>query len=305
MRDETRFVEQVHRDLRDVRWPEPAEIRARARRRSRRTALTAAVAVLVVVSGSAVAVGEWAGRKDAPPAPLSAATFASPATAARAEIPQEALLTPADVPLRTGVQLGEAGLMEPVRVDPVLESCGRDRGVPADPPTSRYSRSRTLLRVSADPTTRHPALLTQDVYRVDPGQGRLVFGLVGILLNACAEWQSSGPALLHGRPLVAVRTHRWETPVSGFAGDESVMLRHVSLGSRDRSAGKAAAPDASVEVTMVVRVGDLVTVVATGPGALEDRVDAARPGDGLSYADLETLGRTAARRMCASAVPGC
>ncbi|MEU2661718.1 hypothetical protein [Micromonospora sp. NPDC007220] len=292
MRDETTFVEQLHRDLREVRWPEPAEIRARARRRSRRTAVLAAVAVLVV-SASAVTVGGWAGREEAPPAPLSAATFASPATAVRAEIPQEALLAPVDVPLKTGVSLGAAGLREPVRVDPVLESCGRDRGVPSDPPTSRYSRSRTLLRVSADPTTRHPALLTQDVYRVDPGQGRLVFGLVGILLGACAEWQST------------VRTHRWETPVSGFAGDESVMLRHVSLRSQDPAAGKVAAPDASVEVTMVVRVGDLVSVVVTGPGALEDRVDGARPGDGLSYADLETLGRTAARRMCASAVPGC
>ncbi|MEU4378975.1 hypothetical protein [Micromonospora echinofusca] len=303
MRDEPRFVEQLHRDLRDVRWPEPAEIRARARRRSRRTALTAAVAVLVVVSGSAVAVGEWAGRMDAPPAPVAAATAASPTTAGPAEIPQDALLAPADLPLRTGVQLGEAGLMEPVRVDPVLESCGRERGVPSAAPTSRYSRSQTLLWAPVSPVTRGPAL-TQDVYRVHPGQGRLVFGLVGLLLNACAEWQLTKSTLFGGSPVATTQTHRWETSISGFAGDESVMLRHVSMPSRLRVSGKVAAADEAVEVTMVVRVGDLVTVVALSPGTLEDTAAGTRPG-GLSSADLQTLGRTAARRMCASANPGC
>ncbi|MEH0970845.1 hypothetical protein V6U77_06860 [Micromonospora sp. CPCC 205546] len=302
MRDEMTFVEQVHRDLRDVRWPEPAEIRARARRRSRRTALTAAVAVLVVISGSAVAVGEWAGRKDAPPAPM-AATAVSPTTAAPADIPQDALLAPADLPLTTAVQLGEPGLMEPVRVDPVLESCGRERGVPSAAPTSRYSRSQTLLFAPVSPVTRGPAL-TQEVYRVQPGQGRLVFGLVGLLLNACAEWQLTKSTLLDGRPVATIQTHRWETPISGFAGDDSVMLRHVSMPSRLRASGRAAAADEGVEVTMVVQVGDLVTVIALSPGTLQDTVAGTRPG-GLSSADLQTLGRTAARRMCASANTGC
>ncbi|MEH1097604.1 hypothetical protein [Micromonospora sp. CPCC 205561] len=300
MRDETTFVEQVHRELRDVRWPEPAEIRARARRRSMRTSVLAAAAVLAVASGSAYAVTGRSG----PPAPPTAATAGSPGTAGRTEIPQEALLTPADVPLRSGVQLGEAGLVEPVRVDPVLESCGRERGVPSQAPTSRYSRSQTLLRAPVDPTTRGPAI-TQDVYRLDPGQGRLVFGMVGLLLNACAEWQVNGSTLLDGRPAATVATHRWETPASGFAGDQSVMLRHVSLAPRARGSGRAVAPDPPVEVTLVVRVGDLVTVVATGPGALEDSVDGARPGRGLSHADLEALAATAARRMCPWANPGC
>ncbi|MEU5947470.1 hypothetical protein ABZ793_18135 [Micromonospora sp. NPDC047465] len=300
MRDETRFVDRLHRDLRDVRWPEPAEIRARARRRSRRTALTAAVAVLAVMSGSAYAV---AGRPVSPPPPV-AATLVSPAHAASAEVPQEALLTPRDVPLKTGVQLGETGVVEPVRVDPVLESCGRERGVPSGPATSRYSRSRTLLRAPVDPTTRQP-VLTQDVYRVDPGQGRLVFGLVGLLLNACAEWQLAGSAFVDGRTVPTVQTHRWETPASGFAGDESVMLRHVSLAPRSAGDGKVVAATPAVEVTMVVRVGDLVTVVATGPGAVADTVDGVRPGRGLSHAELEALGRTAAHRMCAAANPGC
>ena len=47
MRDDPTFVEQIQRDLRDVRWLEPEEIRSRARRRSRRTAVLSAVTVLV------------------------------------------------------------------------------------------------------------------------------------------------------------------------------------------------------------------------------------------------------------------
>ncbi|MER7415345.1 hypothetical protein ABT346_00925 [Micromonospora peucetia] len=304
MRDEMTLIEQLHRDLRAVRWLEPAEIRAGARRRSRRKALTAAVTVLVVMSGSAYAA---AGRSVSPP-PLVAAASMSPANVAPGEIPQEALLTPRDVPLKTGAQLGETGIVEPVRLDPVLESCGRARGVPSDAPTSRYSRSQTLLWAPVDPTMRYSAL-TQDVYRVDPGQGRLIFGLVGMLLNACAEWQSTGATFLGGHPVASVQTHRWEAPVSGFAGDESVMLRHESLTPRSQDGGKAVPATPSVEVTMVVRVGDLVTVVATGPDTVADvvaePVDGVRPGRGLSHADLEALGRTAARRMCAAANPGC
>lgn len=84
MRDETTFVEQLHRDLREVRWPEPAEIRARARRRSRRTAVLAAVAVLVVVSASAVAVGDRSGRRGLAPA----ASPSRPAAPGKVEIPR-------------------------------------------------------------------------------------------------------------------------------------------------------------------------------------------------------------------------
>ena len=43
MAEDLTFVDRLHRDLREVHWPEPAEIRARARRRSRRTAVLSAV----------------------------------------------------------------------------------------------------------------------------------------------------------------------------------------------------------------------------------------------------------------------
>ncbi|MFG2099115.1 hypothetical protein ACIBXA_23480 [Micromonospora echinaurantiaca] len=302
MREDVTVVDQLNRALREVQWPEPAEIRARARRRSRRTAAGAATAVLVLVTG----FGYVAADRSTPPAPLVAATPgppASPATAGLTEIPQEALLDPRDVPLKTGTRLGAAGLREPVRVDPMLESCGRQRGVASTAPTSRYSRSQTLLPPATGPTGQHP-VLTQDVYRVEPDQSPAVFGLVKLLLHACAEWEFTGSAVLNGRVVSTVNPHRWETPVSGFAGDESVMVRHVPLAPRSRTGGKPVAATPPVEVTMVVRVGDLVTVVATGPDTIKDTVDDARPG-GLSYTDLEALGRTAARRMCVAANPGC
>ncbi|MGB2568242.1 hypothetical protein ACPFP2_07315 [Micromonospora citrea] len=297
MREDSHFVDRLHRDLGAVRWAEPREIRALARRRSRRTALLAATAVLAVVSGTAYAA---AGRPPAP-APPVAATPAS--TVVSAEIPPEVLLAPSDVPLRTGVRLGESGLAEPVRVDPLLESCGRQRGVPASGPTSRSSRSQTLMR----PATGGPTapVLTQDVYRLDPGHGRLLFGTVSVLLNACAEWQSTESMPLAGGPAPTVSTHRWEAPISGFAGDESVMLRHRSLPPRSRTDGAVVATAPPGEVTMVVRVGDLVTVIATGPDVAEDTGDGTGAGPGLSHAQLETLGRTAARRLCVAADPGC
>lgn len=299
MREDVTVVNQLNRALREVHWPEPAEIRARARRRSRRTAAGAAAAVLVLAGG----FGYVAADRSAPSGPLVAATPGPPATVGLAEIPQEALLDPEDVPLKTGTRLGEAGLREPVRVDPMLESCGRQRGVPSTAPTSRYSRSQTLLPSATGPAGQRP-VLTQDVYRIEPDQSPAVFGLVKLLLHACAEWEFTGSAVLNGRVVPTVNPHRWDTPGSDFAGDESVMVRHVPLAPRSRTGGKPVAATPPVEITMVVRVGDLVTVVATGPDTVADTVDGARPG-GLSHTDLEALGRTAARRMCVAANPGC
>ncbi|MEV4479340.1 hypothetical protein [Micromonospora coxensis] len=297
MREDPYFVDRLHRDLNAVRWAEPGEIRALARRRSRRTALLAATAVLAVMSGTAyAAIG-----RSVTPAPPVAATPAP--VVVPAEIPSEVLLAPSDVPLRTGVQLGESGLGETVRVDPLLESCGRQRGVPSTGPTSRSSRSQTLMR----PATGGPTapVLTQDVYRLEPRHGRLLFGTVSVLLDACAEWRSTDAMPLAGGSAPTVSTHRWQAPVSGFAGDESVMLRHTSVPPRGRADATVVTTLPPTEVTMVVRVGDLVTVIATGPDVAEEAVDGTRPGLRLSRAQLETLGRTAARRLCVAATPGC
>ncbi|SCL61288.1 hypothetical protein [Micromonospora chersina] len=308
--DDLTFVELVQRDLRDVRWAEPAELRARGRRRSRRTAAVAtAVAALLVASATTVVAG---GRSGGPTDTVvtgagagspTSAPVASPAPSGRAEIPEAVLLEPRDLTLKTGARLGDVGLLEPVRVDGQLESCAHQQGIYLQSTVSRYSRSRVLLRPVAEASDGVPPVLSQDVYRVDPPWGMGLFGDIDRMVQVCPTWRTSSLLTLTGRTVSAETEHRWEPAVTGFAGDQSVMLRHVTGQARDRSGGKAVGPAASIDVTLVIRVGDLVTVIVPGPGTIEDRVDGSGPG--LSYAQLESLGRVAARRLCGAANPGC
>ncbi|TQJ20353.1 hypothetical protein FBZ33_0549 [Micromonospora sp. A202] len=287
MRDEPTFVEHVHRDLRDVRWPEPEEIRATARRRRRRTAALAAVAVLAAVTGPAYALTE---RTSAPPTAAVPAATQSPA---RAEIPLDSLLTVTEVPVKGAVLLGDAGLGEVVRLDPMLQRCGDDRGVPAVPAYSRYSRSQTLL--SPTRAGRAPARveLSQDVYRVDPLVSARLFTHLRALLDACPEWHVVENVVAAGETTPIESKHAWETAASNFAGDESILVRHVPFAPGGPASRRTLQRSSPVEMTVVVRVGDLVTVLVPDPGL------------GLGDADLEALGRTAARRLCPAANPAC
>jgi hypothetical protein len=296
MRDALTFVERVQQDLRDVRWPEPQEIRARARRRSRRAAALAAAAVLTVTSGS-VYVATGRPQQSAPP-PAAAGP-----ERATAEIPQDVLLTASDFPTPTGLQLGDSGLGETVRLDPLLQKCGGERGLPPVDPESRYSRSLTFLSPAESGRTPVRAALSQDVYRVDPLVGGQLFGQIKMLLNACGKWRMVGSSALTGRPAPTESEHHWELAVSGFAGDESAIVRHGTLPPPTQLGGGTSGTAGSVELTVVVRVGDLVTVLAPAPDVIADRVQGTGPG--LSYADLEALGRTAARRLCLAANPRC
>ena len=300
MHEDLSFVDRLHRDLREVRWAEPEEIRGRARRRSRRTAALAATAVLAVLSGSAYAVAGWSG----PPVPSVAGTPVWTATPARAEVPQEALLSPQDVPLKTGVRLARPawarryGSTRCWSRAAVSGACRRRRSRP-------LFWSQTLLRPATDRSRRRVRCSARTSTASTRVVGQQPFGAVTLLLDACAEWQVTGSVLLAGRTVPTVSRHRWELPVSGFAGDESMMLRHVTLAPQSRADGKTVAVAPPIEVTMLVRVGDLVTVIGTGPGTVKDDVDGTRPGPGLSYPDLEALGRTAARRLCVAADPPC
>ncbi|MFY1586772.1 hypothetical protein ACN267_19975 [Micromonospora sp. WMMD734] len=304
MSEEPTFVDRLHRDLREVRWPEPAQLRARARRRSRRRAALSAATALVVLVGAAVAVRERPTGPATPTAPVAAPGSAPASTPARTEIPLDALLSPADLPMKTGVRLGETGLGETVRIDPLLESCGRERDVDAQLSVSRASRSQTLLR----PTTRagRPAtpVLSQDVYRIELARGRWLFGEIDRLLNACAEWTLDASTLAADQqPVATEQEHRWEPSARDFAGDQSVLLRHVASQPRARTGGKPVGAAASVDTTLVVRVGDLVTVVVPAPDTVADRVDGAGPG--MGQADLMALADRAAKRLCPAADTPC
>ncbi|MER7457103.1 hypothetical protein [Micromonospora sp. NPDC126480] len=321
MRDELTFVERMRRDLGAVRWAEPADIRARARRRSRRTALLAGVAVLTTLSAAAVAVADRGyGSASEPaaasapvrvpvtaastpaPAPVTAAT-SSPAparatatgrAARRVEVPHEALVQQSDLAARTGLgtggsgllQLGEPGLGERVDVGLGLDRCS------AGPETTAWvSRSVTLLR-RADGGDRRPAdvLVTQDLYRLPGDEATRFFQQVRKRLADCREWREVRSAEYDGTALTVESTHRWETLRVDFAGDEAMLLRHSVSPLRDSATGEVFGGPTAPEQRVVLRVGDLVTVLSA---------------DTVGDAELVRIAETAARRMCVAANPPC
>lgn len=277
MRDDTRFVERLHRDLRDVRWPEPAEIRARARRRSRRTAAAVAVAVVVLL---VVPVAVVTGRAGGTTAPAAAP---SP-PAGRVEIPRDALLRQEDLPGRTDLQLGEAGLGGAVEV----AGLGRCAGRELRRQEVWVSRSQTLLR-HANGGQRLDSLVVQDLHRMQGDGAVRFFADLRRQLAACQEWRETRSIDWGGEPIRVEDVHRWYVPRRDFAGDESLLLRHSVSMSHDPVTGQADGRLAA-DTTVVVRVGDLVTVLALEPAG---------------EAELVRLAGVAAARMCAAANPSC
>ncbi|SCL55002.1 hypothetical protein GA0070606_2375 [Micromonospora citrea] len=287
MRDDTSFVERLRRDLSDVRWPEPAEIRARARRRSRRTA-AAAAAVVFLVAGVAVGVGD---RLRPAPASEAASTGGEPG---RYEVPTAALLQPADLPAPAAPPMVEAGLGERVRVDVRLEACLENRGTRPEWVESRYSRSQTLLRARPAGAVPQPrdVLLTQDLYRVHPAAAPGIVDDLARRLTPCVAWQRHGQTDRQGRVVEeAGATHGWHVVERDFAGSQAAMLRHTVSSPRHLVTGREVGGAPAPTSTAVVRVGDLVTVFSLG--------------DGGSEAELRRLATVAATRMCAVANPRC
>ncbi|MGC4804428.1 hypothetical protein [Micromonospora sp. DT233] len=310
MRDDLTFADQLHRDLREIDWPEPAELRARARRRSRRTAAVAATAVLAVTSVVGLALGGPEGGTGVPPAasgPDASGSSAGGARPGRAEIPPEALLAPADLAVRNNVRLSDTGLGEPVQVDPLLEACAAARGLSAVTPLSRYSRSQTLLQDDT-PGPDGPSgvpILTQDVYRLTAGDAAGVFATLDRTAAGCAGWRSFSPRSLGDDAALTPMSVAlsWQVVSRDFAGDQAVLLRLIHSEEVDAETGRPVGWQFSSEPRVLVRVGDLVTVIvpATGLGAGGPSRDMNRKSD----AELLDLGRAAARRMCLAANPSC
>ncbi|MFG1952728.1 hypothetical protein [Micromonospora sp. NPDC048830] len=307
MRDDLTLAEQLHRGLLAVRWPEPAEIRARARRRSRRTVIAAATAVLVVASAAVAVSGGMAGPRrpsvaaTVGPSPSVAATVGpSPSVAATvgpspwvpAEVPLEVLLVPSDVHTRSKA-LSQAGLGEKISVDEQLIYCHRSQRLTADWEPSRYSRSVTLVRQGPAGAGPVPGdfVLSQDVYRVAPDVGVRLFAGLDTMLAACDNWRSRGPTQWQGKVIDAEAVHRWQVVDRNFAGGESVLLRHSVSQARNLKTGQRFGSPARLTSTAVVRAGDLVAVINVGRDGTER--------------DLRRLATVAASRMCAAANPPC
>ena len=289
MPDDVALVELLHRDLRNVTWPEPEAIRATARRRSRRSAALAAVSVVVVAALTATLVD----RAGAPPPPAGAVDGPG-------EIVAEAMLEPADIPVPTGERLSETGLDEPVRVDDLLQVCAGEQGRPAEEPRSRYSRSQTLMEPPTEPATTVGSVLTQDVYRMRSGAaGRFIDDLEGTVA-ACGAWRTTGQVYTERGMAAADVVHRWYVAASGFAGDQALLLRHEVTVPPDETTGRPLGYPMSGDDRLVVRVGDLVTVLIPS-----GRLRTDTPGAEVTEGQVRQLARVAAERMCVAANPGC
>ena len=294
MPDDVALVELLHRDLRNVTWPEPEAIRATARRRSRRSAALAAVSVVVVAALTATLVD----RGGAPLPPAGAVDGPG-------EIVAEAMLEPADIPVLTGERLSETGLDEPVRVDDLLQVCAREQGRPAEEPRSRYSRSQTLMEPPTEPATTVGSVLTQEVYRMEPGAaGRFVTDLEGTVA-ACGAWRTTGQAYTERGMVSAEVVHRWYVAASGFAGDQALLLRHEASVPPDQATGRPPGYTPLYEDRLVVRVGDLVTVLIPSGRLRTDLPQGQVPEARVTEEQVRQMARVAAERMCVAANPGC
>ncbi|RKN23676.1 hypothetical protein D7147_01070 [Micromonospora musae] len=291
MRDYPTFVEKVQRDLRDVRWPDPDEIRARARRRSRRRATAAAVAVLVF-SGATVALVNRADEA------RTVAASGGRVGAAGVGVPAEALLSKSDLPVPADIEIGESGARESVRVDPLLDECAQQRGLPVNPVVSRYSRSRSLLRhPETDGRQSVQSVLTQDVYRVNADEADRILADLDRSVSSCSWWRQ--PAQPDERP-ENVTEYGWQVVARDFAGDRALLLRRVTAPSS--SPVRSTAEELPAAVLFVVRVGDLVAVAGTpSTGVVRPIIDQPH----LTDDQLRELARTVAGRMCADADRRC
>ncbi|MDG9673087.1 hypothetical protein [Micromonospora sp. DH14] len=267
MRDDPTLVEQIQRDLQDVRWLGPEEIRARARRRSQRR-IVAATVVLALAGVSAAAV---AAPRTSPPS-TPAASAAPDATPTQHEITTDALLQPADLTRPIEVQLSQAGVGEPVRVDAMLDQCRANLGLPEGWRFSRLSRSQTLIR--ARPAGTEPGnadvLVMQDVYRMAT-QDEATLALVTLqgLVDPCDEWRSRGPYERKGQTGTAEAVHRWQVRPLDSGGQGGVLLTHTVSQARDVNTGATLNDETRPTNTAVVQVGDLVSVLSLGRDGTE------------------------------------
>jgi hypothetical protein len=243
----------LDRELPDVRWEGAATLRALGtrRRRGRAAALTAAAAVTVV------AVGTWAvaGRPDAAPAPVAPVAPTAPSAPSPALIPPAALLQPEDVGPGHEIQ------------NPHFQLPGPDPGWPfADDRCPRYASLRiTAYRtftamsghlVARTGDTEGTTFVHTEVRRYPTGAtAHAVMTDIGRIVDACSLFETDGGEFsTENRP--ATTEHSFADLDEGFAGDESLLVRH----QMDTSETGGAAFDRGVIVYAVVRVGDLIAI---------------------------------------------
>lgn len=240
-------------ELPDPRWDDAATLRHRGTRR-RHAAVAGAAAAAVLV----VALGSWAvaGRPEAGPPPISPAPTARPVPtstgAAEPQIPDAALLQPADV--RSDYEIQNAYLELP-GVNPAwpfgAAGCPQYAALEID-----AFRHYTAFRGHSVSDAQGRNAVHEEVRRYAADRAAEVMTDVERVVEACSLFENyESEFTTEERPTTAERAY--DILDRDFAGDESLLVR-LQIDVFDQTGTPI---DRSVVVHGVVRVGDLVAFV--------------------------------------------
>ncbi|WP_213453029.1 hypothetical protein [Rhizomonospora bruguierae] len=266
-------VRQLADELASVDWLPPEELRRRARRRTRIGigwgSATLAVLLIVAIGGP--------GLRRQTTGPQRYGTATAPATLLPDEqaIPGRSLLQPDDI--APGYLVDRTELWPNSAKGWALEwtECPGWAALSITGFRLHIALRRTYL------TGPGGESLVQDVRLFLPGRAERMVPEAQRVANGCGTFDGHLPP-----DYTSVGWHTLAVLRTGFAGDESVLIRH---GMRSEDANGMPTGPETVRLYAVVRRGDLVASLDL-PGSLEDRAVA--------------ITRTAVTRMCAEAT-GC
>ncbi|MEV4630670.1 hypothetical protein AB0J90_30840 [Micromonospora sp. NPDC049523] len=275
------LMDHVRDDLTVVRWPAGDELRRRVGRRRQRVIAAAAALVTAMTVGAASL-----GRPDRE-APSPTAT--SPTVDARpVEIRRSALLRPEDVGAGPDTQADGESAFQPIRFDVMLDLCFGQRAPELLALRSLYSHRQTLLLGTESDRPARPFLLGQAAYRLTAPEAAAFLRDLRSAMESCDGFTQTGEIERSDGKVKTTGRYSWPIAASGFAGDESILVRHDAL---IRNAATGEVIGESSELSAYLRIGDLVTVLS--------------PRAGTSADDLRQIAITAAERLCPSANPPC
>ncbi|MEU4217092.1 hypothetical protein [Actinoplanes sp. NPDC026623] len=287
MSDLRDLMSSVTTDLAAVRWSTAEELRRRVRSRRRRTVAVAAGAVAAV----AVGVAAFAAPGQRPPTvPLTpTAPTMQPSIAAPVEIPRSVLLTARDVKAGPDNQDDGVDALQPVWI-PEFMACAAQRDGTLPTQTPRYSRGITHLLGTQENRPDRPFVVAQQVYRFAAPDADGFLRDLRSAVTSCDGLTMTGDVEAKSGKTIRVRaTHRWSITAEGFAGDDSLVVRH-DVAAHHAATGEPVG-EGTVEQVAYVRVGDLVTRVA--------------PRSGTTLDETRRIATVAAGRLCAAARPRC
>jgi hypothetical protein len=275
------LMDGVANDMAAVRWPPAEELRHRVRRRRQR-AVAAAVALVTALTAGAASLARP--DRDPPPPPATTPT----ADASPVEIPRSALLRPEDAGAGPDTQEEEPDAFQPIRFEIMLQLCFEKRAPEMLALHPRYSQRQTLLLGTEADRPANPYVVGQGVYRLTAPAAATFVRDLRAAIEGCDGFTQTGEVERGGVTIRESGRHDWSIASTGFAGDESILVRHDSV---VRNLDTNEDLGGSFDIAAYVRVDDLVTVLS--------------PRAGTDAGELRRIAVTAANRLCTATAAGC